>query len=163
MDFFYGFWEVPPLAKWLSISGQPYSVPPELNLWPARKTRFVGKKFSRMAAFIRPFYGMNFLVLNKAISLGAGFPTFAELTKSFTSDGFFILNKYICGVRDHLAFSPALMTFSTVKNSIMLLTVVSCHPGISVLFLNSHVGQEVISISMLVNRFLAAWIIRETF
>ena len=94
-----------------------------------------------MAAFIIPFSGTNFLVLNKAISLGAGFPTFAELTKSFTSEGFFILNKYVCGVGDYLASSPALMTFSTVKNSIILLTVVLWHPGISGLFLNSHVGQ----------------------
>ena len=104
----------------------------------------MAKIFSTMAAFIRPFSSVNWLMLNKVTCLGAGFPTFAALTKPFTSKDCLILNKYFCVAGGFLAFSLAVMTCSTVKNSFTLLTVVRFLPGVSGLWLKSHVGHEVV-------------------
>ena len=97
-----------------------------------------------MAAFITPFSSMNFLMLNEGISFGAGFLTCIELTKPFTSEDSLILNKYVCVAGDYLAFSPAVTTFSTVKNSFTFLTIVQFLPGISGLWLSSHICHEFI-------------------
>lgn len=94
-----------------------------------------------MAAFITPFSSMNFLMLNEGISLGAGFLTCIELTKPFTSEDSLIPNKYVCVAGAYLAFSPALMT---VKNSFTFLTIVQFLPGISGLWLSSHICHEFI-------------------
>ena len=114
------------------------------NSLMGKETESVAKKFSTLAAFIRPFLSVSFLVLNKVNFLSAGFPMFAELTKPFTSEDSLILNKYVCVAGGYLAFFPALMTFSTVKNSLTLLTVVLFLPGASVLLLKFHVGHKVV-------------------
>ena len=113
------------------------------NSLMGKETESVAKKFSTLAAFIRPFLSVNFLV-NKVKFLGAGFPMFAELTKPFTSEDSLILNKYVYVAGDYLAFFPALMTFSTVKNSFTLLIVVLFLPGTSVLLLKFHAGHKVV-------------------
>ena len=101
-----------------------------------------------MAAFITPFSSMNFLMMNEGISLGAAFLTCIELTKPFTSEDSPILNKYVCVAGDYLAFSPALMTFPTVKNSFTFLTIVQFLPGITGLWLNQYLSKEKLVISM---------------
>ena len=114
------------------------------NSLMGKETESVAKKFSTLAAFIRPFLSVNFLVLNKVKFLGASFPMFAELTKPFTSEDSLIPNKYVYVAGDYLDFFPALMTFSTVKNSFTLLIVVLFLPGTSVLLLKFHAGHKVV-------------------
>ena len=114
------------------------------NSLMGKETESVAKKFSTLAAFIRPFLSVNFLVLNKVKFLGASFPMFAELTKPFTSEDSLMPNKYVYVAGDYLDFFPALMTFSTVKNSFTLLIVVLFLPGTSVLLLKFHAGHKVV-------------------
>ena len=90
------------------------------------------------SALRRPFSNVTFLVLNMVTLVSAAF----ELTRLFTSEDSLILNKYVCAAGGFLAFSRALMTFSTVKNNFTLLTVVLLIPGVFGLWLNSQVGHE---------------------
>ena len=133
--------EVLPLAKgfptFIAVIKPCYTA----NSLMGKETESVAKKFSTLAAFIRPFLSVNFLVLNKVKFLGAGFPMFAELTKPFTSEDSLIPNKYVYVAGDYLAFFPALMTFSTVKNSFTLLSVVLFLPATK-LFAISILGER---------------------
>ena len=140
--------EVFPLAKGFPTFSTIIKRSATVKSLMCKETGLVGKIFSTMAAFKRPFPSVNFLVLSNTISLGAGIPNFVGLTRLFSSENSLILNKYVCVAASHLAFSPVLIAFVTVKNSFTLLTVVQFLPRITGLWLNHvkpyHVGLEVI-------------------
>ena len=140
--------EVFPLAKGFPTFSTIIKRSSTVKSLMCKETGLVGKIFSTMAAFKRPFPSVNFLVLSNTISLGAGIPNFVGLTRLFSSENSLILNKYVCVAASHLAFSPVLIAFVTVKNSFTLLTVVQFLPRITGLWLNHvkpyHVGLEVI-------------------
>ena len=136
--------EIFPLAKGLPTLTTIIKRSSTVKSLMCKETRLVGKTFSTMDAFKRPFSSVNFLVLSNTICLGASSPNFVGLTRPFSSENSLILNKYVCVTGGHLAFSPVLMASVTVKNSFTLLTVAQFLPGISGLWLNYHVGLEII-------------------
>lgn len=102
---------------------------------------FAGKKLFTLAALNRTFCSV--LTFSCWIRLHVCRLSHICFTHKTLPQWKLILNKYLC-VAEDTAFFRAVTTFSTVKTSFNVLTVVLFLPGISGLFLKSHVGYKAV-------------------